>query len=496
MRKNITHLFCFVFAVLLVNTAWAQNEKRAVFLANTIKSSTLKTHVKILSSDDMEGRECGKPGQKKAAVYLRQQLQKVGVESLSPNYFQKFPLLEVSLMQIEVIVNGRSLQFGKEFQHYKNFDNVSLTGLEAVFLGYGDKHSSNGYKNVNVSGKAVFMLDFREGEDNVPLKERIQHAKALNAKAVFVIQEHYSKEGSYIYEKIQKLGTDSFEYDIPVLHVSKELADSLLKNFGGPKLEKWLSKKKKKQKNYALDLIVDVKVNTVSRKISSENVLGFISGKEKKNEVLVLMAHYDHLGIKGKDIYNGADDNATGVAALLEIAEAFSIAKEMGGGFRRSVLILLVSGEEKGLLGSKYYCEHPEFSMKQTIATLNIDMIGRSDTLHPNDPNYVYVIGSNFISDDLHEVNEKQNAVYSKLKLDYRYNNKSDPNRFYYRSDHYNFAERGVPSIFYFSGIHKDYHQFGDTADKIDYSKLQKISKHIFYTAWKLVTMDENITKN
>ncbi len=496
MYKNITHLICFVFAVFLVNTAWGQNVKRAVFLANTIKVSSLQTHVNILSSDDMEGRECGKPGQKKAALYLRQQLQNIGVQALSDNYFQKFPLLEVSPLNIEVSVNGTDLKFGQEFQHYRNFDNVSLTGIETVFLGYGDRYSSTGYKKVDVSGKAVFMLDFREGLDNVPLKERIQRAATMNAQAVFVIQEYYSEEGSYVYEKTQKLATDSFEYDIPVLHISKNFADSLLKNFGGPKLNKWLSKKKKKQKNYNLDLIVDVKVNTVSRKISSENVLGFIPGKGSKNEVLVLMAHYDHLGIKGKDIYNGADDNATGVAALLEIAEAFSIANQMGGGFKRSVLILLVSGEEKGLLGSKYYCEHPEFSMKQTIATLNIDMIGRSDSLHYNDPNYVYVIGSNFISDALHEVNEKQNAVHSKLKLDYRYNSKEDPNRFYYRSDHYNFAKRGVPSIFYFSGIHKDYHQFDDTADKIDYKKLQNTAKHIFYTAWKLVTMDENITKN
>jgi len=233
--------------------------------------------------------------------------------------------------------------------------------------------------------------------------------------------------------------------------------------------------------------------NKKVKTIDGRNVLGYIEGSDKKEEVLVISAHYDHIGKKGDDVYNGADDNASGTSAVMEIAEAFQIAKNEGNGPRRSILFLHVTGEEKGLLGSAYYAENPVFPLKNTIADINIDMIGRTDKTYRDNPNYIYVIGSDRLSRDLHKINEKMNDTYSQLTLDYTYNSETDPNRYYYRSDHYNFAEKGIPAIFYFSGVHEDYHMSTDTADKIQFDKMEAVARMIFHTSWELANREKRI---
>jgi Zn-dependent M28 family amino/carboxypeptidase len=176
--------------------------------------------------------------------------------------------------------------------------------------------------------------------------------------------------------------------------------------------------------------------------------------------------------------------------SIMEIAEAFAQAKAAGHGPRRSVLVMPVSGEEKGLLGSRYYSDHPVFPLENTVADLNIDMIGRRDSTHATSPPYVYVIGSDRLSSDLHAANERANSTYAHLALDYTFNAEDDPNRFYYRSDHYNFARKGVPSIFYFSGVHEDYHQPGDDVEKIEFDLLHQRTLLVFHTAWILANAD------
>jgi Zn-dependent M28 family amino/carboxypeptidase len=228
-------------------------------------------------------------------------------------------------------------------------------------------------------------------------------------------------------------------------------------------------------------------------RISSENVLGFIEGTDKKEEVLIITAHYDHLGVKEEEIFNGADDDGSGTVALIEMAEAFALAKSQGHGPRRSVLFMPLSGEEKGLLGSEYYVTNPVFPLENTIANLNIDMIGRVDTQHAGDSNYVYLIGADKLSSELHEISSKCNTDFTSLDLDYTYNDPEDPNRFYYRSDHYNFAKNNIPVIFYFTGVHADYHKSTDTVDKIDFNKMEKITKLVFFTAWTLANREERI---
>ncbi len=224
---------------------------------------------------------------------------------------------------------------------------------------------------------------------------------------------------------------------------------------------------------------------------ATENVLAFIEGNEKPEEILVISAHYDHVGMKGDQIYNGADDDASGTSAVMEIAQAFKLAKQDGNGPKRSILFINLTAEEKGLFGSMWYVEHPIFPLENTIADLNIDMVGRVDDAHLENPNFVYLIGSDKLSSDLHEISEQANKKYVNLNLDYTYNEEGDPNRFYYRSDHYNFAKNNIPVIFYFNGVHEDYHQPTDTADKIDFDLLQKRTELIFYTAWELANREE-----
>ena len=228
--------------------------------------------------------------------------------------------------------------------------------------------------------------------------------------------------------------------------------------------------------------------------VKTENVAAIIKGDVYPNEYIVLTAHLDHVGIEDGEIYNGADDDGSGSMALLEIAQAFKLAELDGNRPKRSIVILHVSAEEKGLLGSKYYSENPLYPLNETITNLNVDMIGRTDPTRESDnDNYIYLIGTDRLSSMLHETSEKVNSRTVNLELDYRFNAWDDPNRFYERSDHFNFAKNNIPVIFYFSGTHEDYHGPGDTPDKIRYDLLTQRSRLIFHTAWELANMDKRI---
>ena len=229
----------------------------------------------------------------------------------------------------------------------------------------------------------------------------------------------------------------------------------------------------------------------------SENVVSIIPGSKFPNEYIVISAHLDAHGTHDGKIYNGADDDGSGNVSLLEIAESFSDAVKDGHPPKRSIIFLHVTAEEKGLIGSKYYVDNPLYPLENTIANLNIDMIGRIDPKRKDkDPNYIYLIGSDKISQELHNISEKINSTYTQLKLDYKYNDDKDPNRFYYRSDHYNFAKNNIPVIFYFNGVHEDYHEPTDTADKINYPLLEKRTKLIFHTAWELANREKRVSVN
>ncbi len=226
----------------------------------------------------------------------------------------------------------------------------------------------------------------------------------------------------------------------------------------------------------------------------SENIIAFVEGSEKPDEVVIVTAHYDHVGIdKNGNIFNGADDDGSGTVALMLMAKAFQKAKNDGNGPKRSIAFLHVTGEEIGLVGSRFYTENPIFPLENTIANLNIDMIGRIDPNKKETPEYIYLIGSDKLSQELHEVSETVNNTYVNLELDYTFNADNDPNRFYYRSDHYNFAKNNIPVIFYFSGVHEDYHKITDTADKIEYELYEKRARLVFHTAWELANRKDRV---
>ena len=239
--------------------------------------------------------------------------------------------------------------------------------------------------------------------------------------------------------------------------------------------------------------------------VSTENVASIIKGREFPDEYIILTSHLDHIGLEGGQINNGADDDGSGTVAMLEIAEALQIGLENGYKPKRSIVFLHVTGEEEGLLGSAYYAKNPLYPLEQTIVNLNIDMIGRNDPLHQRDDDYLYLIGSDILSQDLHDISVSINEKYSKLDLDFRYN---DPmlkvyergryyaNRYYYRSDHYNFAKNDIPVIFYFSGTHEDYHLPTDTVEKINYPLLTKRARFIFHTLWELANREDRIKLN
>lgn len=224
----------------------------------------------------------------------------------------------------------------------------------------------------------------------------------------------------------------------------------------------------------------------------SDNIWAFVEGSERPEEIIVVSAHYDHLGTEYGKIYNGADDNGSGTVAVMELARVFNLAKKKGHSPKRSILFLLVTGEERGLYGSDYYSKNPLYPLKNTVANINIDMIGRVDNLHTNG-NYIYVIGADRLSSDLQNINEEMNKKYVNLKLDYKYDDRNDPWQIYYRSDHYNFAKHGIPSVFFFNGLHSDYHQPTDTYEKINFEAMTKRTKLIFALTWELANRSERI---
>jgi Zn-dependent M28 family amino/carboxypeptidase len=232
--------------------------------------------------------------------------------------------------------------------------------------------------------------------------------------------------------------------------------------------------------------------------LQSSNVLGVLPGTDKKDEYVFITAHYDHLGKKDSVIYYGADDDGSGTTSVLEIAEAFAEAKQRGYTPKRSVVFMAVSGEEKGLWGSEYYASHAIYPLDKTTVDLNIDMVGRIDPerKYGDSMNYVYTIGEDKLSSDLLNISDSINNKFTKLELDRKYNDPKDPNRFYYRSDHFNFAKNGVPVIFYFNGTHADYHKPTDTVDKINFDLMAKRVKLVFYTAWDMANREAMLKRD
>jgi hypothetical protein len=484
--------------------------------ASTITANDLRKHLFIIASEDFEGRETGKEGQKKAAFYIKNQFIESGlIPGNNGSYFQEFPLILQDPKGVDISIGDQKFEFLKDFYYFPGFADNILNFNDITFLGYGIQHEKyNDYENKDINGKAVIILngepfskkktsfitgtkDASEWTINQRSKGRLAAEKGAKAVLIVVddVKDNLRTLRYFIENPTLKLDNNkSSSRQIPVFYISKEMASQLLSSTGKD-IDFYRDEISKKGKPVSINANVDLKLNIQRRgeRITSENVLGFIEGSDLKDEILVITSHYDHLGKDGDKIYYGADDDGSGTVSVLEIAEAFAKAKAAGHGPRRSILFMPVSGEEKGLLGSQYYVENPVFPLESTVANLNIDMVGRVDKKHKNNPEFVYVIGSDKLSTELHTISENANSTYVNIELDYTYNHPDDPNRFYYRSDHYNFAKNNIPVIFYFNGMHEDYHKTTDTPDKINYGVMEKRARLVFFTAWDLANRNERI---
>ncbi|UII33497.1 M28 family peptidase [Fulvivirga ulvae] len=491
MKKILPGIF-MACAFLSVN---AQTDTKAQKYAETITKDDLYDYLSILASDALEGRETGERGQKMAAAFIRDHFEEIGLqppvkEGEKMSYYQPVELYKNTPGEIYVKVKNNRYDNFKQVVFYGSADTGKEVSTEIVFAGNG---TPSDYEQVDVKDKAVLVL-----VNNIQASQgAIEAATKNGATTVFIASATTDEEfaglasqfkgwlsgGSLTLEKPKNDGMGS-----GVFFVSPTVINDI---FNTP-----LSKLKEIAENP--DKLKKVKTSKAAFKteqktemVNTENVLGYLEGTDKKDELVVITAHYDHIGRQGDKINNGADDDGSGTSAVMELAEAFVKAKEEGNGPRRSMLFMLVTGEEKGLLGSAYYAAHPVFPLENTIVDLNIDMIGRIDPEHKDNPNYVYLVGSNRLSTELHEISEKVNETYTQFDLDYTYNDENHPDRIYYRSDHWNFAKNNVPIIFYFNGVHEDYHQPSDTIDKINFEMLTKRSKLVYYTAWVLANRSE-----
>ncbi|HET6225298.1 MAG TPA: M28 family peptidase [Bacteroidia bacterium] len=508
---KIRFLGIFLFPTILFAQ---QKDTLAMRYATLIKAETMREYLHVLASDEYEGRETAKKGQKMAAAYISEQFKKFGIPPYKENtYLQPFSIEQYRntpiVTQVTTVTSkGNTFSSEKDYCLIPGRGQYELNFPTILFAGYGidDKNYSN-YKGISAENKVLMVLD---GEpvlnDSTSLitgdksrsewttfyKRKIERAYKSGATALLIVSENFEKDLEANKTKLPFIRTEKGRVELPVFYISKSMANALLRKTTVEALKKKLmSSKKGFTKKIKTPLLISIK--TIPEKLSSENVLAYIEGGDLRNELIVISAHYDHLGKDGAMIYNGADDDGSGTSAVLNLAKVFAMAKKEGHGPRRSILIIAFSGEEKGLLGSDYYVNHPEFPLKNTVCDLNIDMIGREDDKYKGNPNYIYVIGSDKLSSELHEINEYENKTYCNLQLDYTYNDEHEKNRYYYRSDHYNFAKNGIPVIFYFNGVHADYHKETDEVDKIDFNKMEKITRLVFYTAWEIANRDKRI---
>ncbi|RYU83697.1 M28 family peptidase [Hymenobacter persicinus] len=489
----------------------------------TILEKDLREHLTILASDAYEGRETGEKGQKMAADYLAKQFASLDLtgpvkESDNP-YVQHFTMERSTWAEGATLkVGGKTYGWLTDFYGMGSSPFQSETTVKPVFVGYGIEQAGySDYAGQNVQGKDLIILlgepTDAQGKavlsaDGTPTKWgtdfRAKAAKAAEkgARSVFFVnldpKNNFDKTAARMAPYISRPSmrfADSQEPGRSSFFVSPALGYKLLGTTAAAltTYQQASAKAKKPAAAAFKPATITIKAPKKKENFTTENVMGFLEGTDKKDEVLVVSAHYDHIGITNGQVNNGADDDGSGTVSVLEIAQAFAKAKKEGYGPRRSILFLTVTGEEKGLLGSEYYTDHPVFPLENTIADLNIDMVGRTDKEHEGKPDYIYVIGSDKLSSELHAIDEEANKKYVNLDLDYKFNDPEDPNRFYYRSDHYNFAKHKIPVAFYFNGVHDDYHGAGDEVEKIEFPKMEKRARLVFYTAWELANRPNRI---
>jgi hypothetical protein len=503
--------------------------------ASDITTSVLKDYLTFLSSDDMEGRDTPSRGLNIAARFLAVQLSRAGAEPAGDDgtYFQRIKLttrkVEPAKTSATLTARGkpRSFTYGDDFLAAA-VAGTAEGGLIYVGHGYVVKEKNlDAYKGLDVTGKILiahsgYPQGVSRNDVRGPSGERWENAVTWAAK-------HGGKGVIYIpsFDALERWGRNRNEVseegttrmdnatssrpkepEVPSITASAEMLGDIFED------EKMSAREifRRAQTNepaegFALSASKQMRftVDATATPVLTQNVVAIVRGSDPKlkDEYVALGAHYDHVGIAGRGgrsrdvkpgadvIFNGADDDGSGTTALLAMAEAAAHLKPRP---KRSLLFVWHAGEEHGLWGSAYYADHPTVPLDHIVAQLNVDMIGRSraatDTNPENKlltgPNEVYVIGSKMMSSSLAELSERVNNGYLKVSFNYHYDNPDDPTRLFFRSDHYNYAKKGIPIIFYFSGLHEDYHQPSDSVEKIDFAKMETVTRTIYATALAL----------
>ncbi len=488
--------------------ATAQKKNTPPYFAASISADDMKRHLYIVAGPEMEGRDTPSPGLEKAANYIEAHFKSLGLlPGNKDSYRQVYPIYKDSMTGTRMNINGSSFELNKDFQPNVMLNySAEMRFSEVVFAGHGivDGDIDN-YKGLDVKGKLVLIVDgspagFKPSATGFPspasVFAKIGEAQEKGAAAVLIIYGNYPRKS---FNNATAYNLHGFKPAMSPLSfsVSEAVAEHVLGVAGKGIVEKMKSAPVAAG-IYKAEVALEYFKNTST--VHASNVLGLLEGTDKKDEYVVITSHYDHVGKRNDTtIYYGADDDGSGTVGILELAEAFAKAKAAGKGPRRSILFMTVSGEEKGLWGSEHYTNHPIYPLEKTVVDLNIDMIGRIGEEYLKDKdsvNYVYVIGDDKLSTDLTPITEAVNSKYSKMKLDRKYNDPNDKNRFYYRSDHYNFAEKGVPVIFYFNGVHADYHKPTDTPDKINYKLMAQRGQFVFYTAWEMANRNDMLKRD
>jgi Zn-dependent M28 family amino/carboxypeptidase len=517
--KKILLLLTVLFCNILV---FGQIEIAKKY-ASVINVSGLKKHLNVIASDAMEGRETGTEGQRKAADYIQSQFQEIGLmypEALK-GYQQFFPIEQDSVSETNLLIGKEKLIFGSDFIAPVTMnENSSFSGTQVVFVGYGiedEKYSD--YANIDVKDKVVVFLNGEPRENNLyiisgkekasnwsryGLIKKLETAYMKGAAGALYINTSQETFTPQIIVNSQKASTferktTEGKHKINVATINHYIAKKIF----GAAFDDIIIKGKSEIRlsDYHIEKTISVNFNLtkISTAKASSNVIGVIEGSDKKDEFVFLTAHYDHLGNQAGIIYNGADDDGSGTVTVIQMAEAFAKAKKEGHGPRRTVVFMTVSGEEKGLWGSEYYSDNPIYPLEKTSVDLNTDMIGRIDTERKKSDTakYMYVVGRNKISSELPAILDNVNNNSTQLVLDKKFDNPDDPNRIYYRSDHYNFARKGVPILFFYDGMLKaDYHKPTDDFDKIEWPLFEKRAQLIFYTAWEIANKNEMLKRD
>ncbi len=517
-----------LLTVFATGTVFSQTDNAAKY-AGIITKADLKKHLAVIAADDMQGRETGTEGQRKAAAYIENHFKTIGLPPVASlnGYQQYYPLYKDSLVSTSLKVGKISGEFGKDFvSPMSTNENGNFKGKKLIFIGYGiDDKAYSDYTTVNVKGKVVvFFLGepkkdgkyiinggTRGSEWSFPgITKKLALAAEKGAVGALVINPNMeifaqrfvdnNKKTNVYYPrgaagKAINYALLSHAFAKTIIGDGFDFTAALATAKSSGVFEKSGTEKKLKT-NFAFNKFRNV--------IQASNVLGVVEGSDKKDEYVFVTGHYDHIGMskpnaQGDSINNGADDDGSGTVGVMLMAEAFAKAKAAGNGPRRTMVFMTVSGEEKGLWGSEYYSDHPVYDLDKTSVDLNIDMVGRIDTerMTADSLNYIYVIGHDKISSDLPVINEAANNKYTQLVLDYKFDDPKDVNRIYFRSDHYNFARKGVPILFFYDGMLKsDYHGLDDEIEKIYWDVFEKRVKLIFHTAWDMANRNDMLKRD